>query len=408
MNTWIEPTAASLPKRRSQRPPFANALFFPAASLYGALIIPVWVLGLLGPAPVLPGLAGSLGHAHEMLFGYALAVVVGYLLGPQPALVTLSLLASWVLARLGFLLAPGTWLAWLPALLFAVGAAWRVVPRFSLAAKQWRNKTLAPLVAALASSSILAAVWIGSGWVDTEPQRALLLLMQLLLAMLMFFMGGRIIAPAVAGHVLRQGRPATARVQPALEALGLLGFLLALLLTLLLQPPFTPAVIAAMLTPALAALLLSLGLLVALRLLRWQLWLCVGRADLLLLGLGYLWLVAGLLLTGLAMLLSWPTAVGAHALMMGAMGSLTLIVMARTRLLYRFRDANASALVLPAALLMSTAAVIRLLLYFVDFHGNPDAFVYGLLVSAGCWSLAQLLLLLALLRTWRWRSWLPD
>src|SRR3546814_8884250 len=49
-------------------------------ALYAALILPYSVLALLGLLPALPGLATSAGHAHEMLFGFALAVIAGYLL----------------------------------------------------------------------------------------------------------------------------------------------------------------------------------------------------------------------------------------------------------------------------------------------------------------------------------------
>ena len=62
----------------------AHAWFFPAAALYATLLLPLSVAGLLGVLPMPPGLAQPLGHAHELLFGYALAVVAGYLLGPQP------------------------------------------------------------------------------------------------------------------------------------------------------------------------------------------------------------------------------------------------------------------------------------------------------------------------------------
>src|SRR5690606_16396560 len=115
---------------RKPRRPFANAWFFPAAALYAALLLPWSILALLGLVPVLPGLATPAGHAHEMLFGFALAVVAGYLLGPQRLLLTLALLACWCLARLGFLLWPGSWQAAIPAIGFAAGLAWKVVPRF--------------------------------------------------------------------------------------------------------------------------------------------------------------------------------------------------------------------------------------------------------------------------------------
>src|SRR5690625_8011796 len=80
---------------RRSRPPFANAWFFPAAALYAAVLLPLSVLSMLGLMPALPGLVSPAGHAHEMLYGFALAVVAGYLLGPQPRETTLILLGCW-------------------------------------------------------------------------------------------------------------------------------------------------------------------------------------------------------------------------------------------------------------------------------------------------------------------------
>ncbi|MDC6679465.1 NnrS family protein, partial [Leclercia adecarboxylata] len=113
---------------RKPRRPFANAWFFPAAALYAAFLLPGSVLILLGLVPALPGLATPAGHAHEMLFGFALAVIAGYLLGPQPLRFTLTLLGCWALARLSFLLWPGSWLALASAATFAAGLAWKVLP----------------------------------------------------------------------------------------------------------------------------------------------------------------------------------------------------------------------------------------------------------------------------------------
>jgi len=108
---------------RQPRLPFANAWFFPVAALYAAFILPISVFALLGLIHAPPGLSTPSGHAHEMLFGFALAVVAGYLLGPQPLRLILSLLGCWALARLSFVLWPGSWLALASAATFAGAVA---------------------------------------------------------------------------------------------------------------------------------------------------------------------------------------------------------------------------------------------------------------------------------------------
>ena len=79
--------------------------------------------------------------------------------------------------------------------------------------------------------------------------------------------------------------------------------------------------------------------------------------------LGYAWLVIGLLLFGAALLFPrLPLTVALHGITVGALGTLTLAVMARTRLLYRLRDANARPWIHPAAVLLTLAALGRLAL----------------------------------------------
>jgi uncharacterized protein involved in response to NO len=175
-------------------------------------------------------------------------------------------------------------------------------------------------------------------------------------------MGGRIIAPALAGHAQSQGWNLQARVQPRLEGLGLilLGLALAALLVSVER--------------AAGVLLLSAGALTGIRLLRWLPW-RHARADLLVLLLGYAWLALGLLLFGTALLFD----------------ALPLAVMARTRLLYRFRDANARPWIHPAAGLLTLAALARILPTLLDT--DPQTW---LLLSAACWSAAFLLLALLL------------
>lgn len=363
---------------RSRRPPFANAFFFPAAALYGAVVVLWWVLGLTGLTSVPPGLATPTGHGHEMLFGYAFAVVAGYLLGPQPLKVTLPLLGSWLGARAAFLFWPGSWLAFGAAALFAGATAAEVVPRFGRA-KKWRNLTIVPVVAGFAVLAATASAWFG-----TSAQSDVLIAALVLLGVLMFFMGGRIIAPAIAGHVVRRGGVLDARVQPALEGAVLLALFAALAL---LAVPDAAARIAG------GLLIAGAGVLTGVRMLRWRPWRCLDRPDLMILLLGYGWLALGLLALGWVLVRNGSVQGALHALAVGALGTLTVAVMARTRLLYRFRDANRIPAAHGAALFMSAAAVARLGFaspWAGPWHGTL------LLVSAGCWATALLVLLAVL------------
>jgi len=54
--------------------------FYVGAALVAALLVPLWLLLFLGHTVVTPAVPGLLWHAHEMLFGFAATVVIGFLM----------------------------------------------------------------------------------------------------------------------------------------------------------------------------------------------------------------------------------------------------------------------------------------------------------------------------------------
>ncbi|MBT3700134.1 MAG: short-chain dehydrogenase, partial [Alphaproteobacteria bacterium] len=59
---------------------YAFRIFFLLGGLGAVLLIPVWVL-MLGGHLDMPGYTGSASwHGHELVFGYAPAVITGFLL----------------------------------------------------------------------------------------------------------------------------------------------------------------------------------------------------------------------------------------------------------------------------------------------------------------------------------------
>jgi len=175
-------------------------------------------------------------------------------------------------------------------------------------------------------------------------------------------------------------------VQPRLEGSGLIALLTALVCVL---PGMTE-------TDRVAAGALGLGALATLlRILRWRPWRCIRRPDLMVLVLGHAWLGCGLIL--FAWTLATDQALGAriHALTIGALGTLTLAVMARTRLLLLHRDANAAPVVHLGALLVSAAALARMAPLLPEPALTP---LPWLLASALLWSAAFLILFAVLVR----------
>ena len=54
--------------------------FYLGAAAYGMLAVPLWIAMLLGEVSLNLTVSPVLWHAHEMLFGFAVAVIVGFLL----------------------------------------------------------------------------------------------------------------------------------------------------------------------------------------------------------------------------------------------------------------------------------------------------------------------------------------
>lgn len=347
--------------------------FFPAAACYGAVAVPLSVHSMYEGAWAAPGLSSPLGHAHELLFGYALAVVAGFLINRMPSRHLVLLAMLWLGARISWLAAPGSIVSFVTNAGFALAVAAIAAPRFMKGAKKWRNRLTGPIVIAICLTAVAfqAAGLPAPGWI-----RYLALQQSVLLfALLMVFFGGRLIAPAAAGAIQAAGGMLEARVQPRLEGALLVLLILATLLAVMPQA-----------RPASGVLLMVAGLLTMVRLLRWRLWQCRARIDLLCLGTGYAWLAIGLFMIGA----HWSLDMGAgqrvatHAITVGALGTLTTTIMVRVRLLHAKRYLSVRWPFPALAGLMFLAALFRMI-----GDGNPAA----MKLAGAFWTLALLLVL---------------
>ncbi|MCO6427070.1 MAG: NnrS family protein [Nitrosomonas communis] len=345
-----------------------------AASVYAVLMVPLAMLARHGYGPA--ALAAPTSHAFEMLFGFALALIAGYLLGPMPRQRLALFLFFWLLARIMGLIDPANWLTVVTNAAFVMLLAWHLLPRLWVA-KKWRNRMLIPLLGLICALTIVIA-WLGQ--LDyREIHRYLLDESVQLFALLMLFMGGRMLAPAVAGEFYRQGMELEARVQPNIEA-GLIVMIAA-------------AFVLASIVPSLSGILLIMsGILAGTRLLRWQLWHCLARPDLICLGLGYGWLALGLMLLGWVKLSGgdyFSTAV--HAITVGALGTLAANVMVRVTLLHVKQYPSRIPQIVAMSGIMTIATITRIGADFSDYREILLA------IAAVAWSTSFLLVLFVLL-----------
>jgi len=358
-------------------------LLFPLAALFAVAVIPLWLHFGAGSASV----SAAAWHGHEMLFGYTLAVIAGFLATRKSTAVSWILVLSWAAARVAVNSA-GSTMTLIAGISFPLVVLIVTVPPLFAAAKRRENKILPLLVTALAVADIVW--WLGqTRLVGTQLQTTALLVAIDLVALLLLLIGGRALRAAAGGHIERQGMTRRDRPQRGYEL------------------PLAALLGGAALCDALAAdslagaLCVGAGVLTLWRVVPWQLQHTLTKSSLWPLTLGYLWLVPGLLLKGLAQLgAPVVTTDMLHGIGIGALGTLTLVMMARTALLRTRQPILNFGDIGVAALLLSTAAIARLIGPLM-----PSAQQNLLWLAAIAWCCAFLVLLVRLAHTgWRTRS----
>lgn len=360
--------------------------FYLGAAAFAALAVPYWVAALLGVAALPATMPPLLWHAHEMLFGFAVAVIVGFLLTAgkawtglyTPRGATLAVMAAiWLAARLAALGAPYAVYALLDALLLPWVAG--VLLRVLWKSGNRRNLPLGAVVVLLASSN-LAFHAATLGWFSIDPLRALHAGLALIVT-IECVIAGRVI-PAFTMSAL-PGRQL--QTPPWLERAALATTALSLAAWVLL--PVNPVTAAGL---SLAALLHTL------RLWHWQPWRTKARPILWVLHMAYAWLPLGFALLAAAQMGFVSTSAGIHALAVGATAGLIIGMITRTARGHTGRPLKASRLEVTAYLLVLAAAVVRVALPMLAPAFAADA----LIAAAVAWALAFTLYL------WRFGPWL--
>ena len=330
--------------------------------LLGALYAPLLAAGGAGAFAGIIDLEGSGGpvlwHGHEMLFGFATAIVVGTLLTALPSWAgtpelrgapVAALAAAWLLGRIAFWAAP-----WLPMPAVALGDLLLWPALLALLAPQlWRvpnrlYRLLLPILLALAAANLAyhAAVQAGD---SAGAERALHAMVWALVVL--YTLKGGLLTPIFTGNALCElRRGAQARFLMPLEALAL-ALLLALAAADLAGAP-------RLLTGALAG---ANAVVQGTRVARWRGWRVADQPLLPAMHLGFVWLLFGFVLKAIAELGGpVPQIAWLHAFTVGAFGLMMLSLMTRVSLRHTGRALAAPAPMRIAALLMFAAAGLRL------------------------------------------------
>ena len=352
--------------------------FFLVAALFAVALLPLWVAAFLGHLDVGGYMPAIQWHAHEMIFGFSMAVVAGFLLTAVAHWTNSEtavgaglawLVGLWGAGRLVMAFAgalPGPLvamvdLAFLPALAGAIG-------RPILGTGNRRNFVFVGILAALWLANLVTHLG-ALGWVDQALVRPANLLAVDTIVLICLIIGGRVIP-----MFTRNATGMQTRSFPLLERASMLGFA-ALIVATLLAP-------AAAATGALAALV---GAAVLARMARWGTQYTLGQPLLWVLHVGHAWIGLGLIFRGLA---NFTPLVGAsiatHMLTAGAIGTLTLGMMARVALGHTGRELQVPRPVAWAFVALTVAVVLRTIVPLVW----PASYTTAMSVAGLVWAAA--------------------
>lgn len=373
------PTVAGAPSPDAAIPALLRLGFRPfylLAAVFAALAVPLWIAVYRGAAPPV-GNVNLLWHVHEMVYGFAVAVVIGFLFTAArnwtglwtPRAASLGLLAGlWIAGRLAMafldpLAAALVDLAFLPA------AAWPVFRVLQRTGNN-RNMVLVALlgVLTLANSLYHAAVL---GWLQVSPLEPLEGAL-LVIVMIESILGGRVI-PGFTRNAVPGSNPIVDerrdRICLALTFAAAIAWL-----------ADAPAPLGASLAAAASAAQV-------LRLIGWQPWKTARNPLLWILHLSYAWIPAGFALLAAASLGLIGDSAAFHALGVGSIAGLILGMMTRTSLGHTGRKLQAARPELLMYVLIQAGAVARLLAAF-DAGGMHGLWLDA---AAGLWTCAFLL-----------------
>jgi uncharacterized protein involved in response to NO len=378
---------AGAPPEPTSRPRWALAAkgfrpFFLLAALFAVAIVPSWLLVLSGALPMSSYLDPLAWHAHEMIFGFVVAVIAGFLLTAvgnwtQRETLTgaplLALSALWLLGRIAMISAAQlphglpalVDLAFLPLLIF-------VLARPIITTRNHRNVVMLAILAGLFAANLvvhlqgLAVLPVGAARRASSIGIDVVLLIILIIT-------GRVIP-----MFTRSATGATSiRSSPTLDVATLVAMAVFTLLDALLPETRLAGCVAGV-----------VGVLAAARALHWGAQHSLRQPLLWILHAGHAWLVVGLLLRAVATFdPAVSSSLATHALTVGAVGSLTLGMMARVALGHTGRPLVASPAMAWGFVAISGAAIARTIAPLVPASGY-----FSTLVAAGAlWALAFLL-----------------
>ena len=362
--------------------PFLSSAFRPFyffGALYALLLAAAWGGAYLGIGEVPSvGTPLRLWHGHEMLFGFAAAIITGIVLTALPSWAgtaeirgkrLLLLVLLWLAGRLAFWAAP-----WLPPLwpaaadlLLFPALLLLLAPQLARAA----NRLYLLLLPILLALAIANAVYHFGIHAANTVVAGLGLRAAIYAIIVLYVLKGGVLTPIFTGNALREtGRGAQAPFNVELEMLAVAVVLLLAALDLAGAPAAWSGLAA-----------LACALVHGLRVARWQGWRVSDVPLVFVMHAGFAWLVFAFVLKAAADLAGLvPEAAWLHAFTVGGLGLMMLGLMTRVSLRHTGRPLVVPGRMRAACVLMFVAALLRLA---ATVHGLGD---WAVALAAALWA----------------------
>ncbi|HCE4531045.1 TPA: NnrS family protein [Vibrio parahaemolyticus] len=354
--------------------------FFLFGSIYAIVAIALWVWMFQTGQPNALAVPALWWHVHEMLFGFSMAIVVGFVLtavqnwtgiNGTKHYTLLVIFGLWLAPRILLWTPVPLWLTSSIEAVFLLFVAYEVGIRV-YRAKGWRNLFFVPLflLAIFANFASYATIKGMPPFTSSAVWQAMLWWFTLLLSV----MGGRVIPFFTARRFNFE------KAQP----LPWLDWFANLPLVMLFVLSFFPVTFAELGNP----LMLFAGVAQLVRFVRWKPWLTLSEPLVWSLHAAYLCLPLSLILRG-----AWGEAFASHNLIhlfaIGALGGLILAMIARVtmghtgRMIYKGPNMSLAFAAITAAALVRSFAVIfdpANMMLWIDISGGLWIVAFGLFV----------------------------
>jgi len=338
---------------------YAFRPFFLLNGLFAIVVISVWLMALHATGPASVPATMLYWHGHEMLVGFGMAAVAGFVLTavatwterpPLQGKLLGVLVFSWLLGRLTMMAATRLpyWLVASVDTIFPFLLA-TLVGREVVGGGSRRNYPIVGLILVLAVLNLL--YHLGAMRLLPGMDRLALYFLIHLVLLMITVIAGRIIPNFTANWLRARGHERLPENHPLTD-----GITVAATIATGVSVSLTPF------GPVTGTLAMVAALSHAVRLARWRGLATKSEPLLFVLHVAYLWLPVGYALTALAAFgLVFPATAALHALTMGGIGTMILAVTTRVALAHTGRSLHAPRLIVISYAIMNVAVVARVL-----------------------------------------------